>query len=916
MDSQETRDNAKVALEHLDWVRGLARSLVRDASLADDIAQETWLAALRRTSAAGMVSRGWLARVVRNFVRQEHRRAAIRNEHEGLARSAEETGPTDELVDRVQTQRVVVDAVLALDGPYRRVILLRYFDGLAPREIARRQGIPVATVKTRLRRGLAQLRDALDARHGGDGTTWMSAVTVLATPVKSGFVTGKILFGGLAMGTMMKVSGAAVVAAVCLYFVTRTPPVETRPVERVEFQASDAEIGVQGELSLAGAAESERRSPVAKGPALNTRAQSGTHVLRVILEGASDEDARLTRVTLQGVDDRREWPSEIRESWACRGVTSEFDLDPFLASVATRRDDLRLDGFEVSTDHPLHVSETTRVPRSRGTQMADGRTVYEIRVRRVPAAVLHGRLVREGGESAAEGFVGAMLLEDSTWERPTTEGSVFTDVPIEGEGRAVECDVDGGFELRVPASGRYALVSYEEGRRPTTVWAEARVGTRVDVGTLVLEPGHAIAGHTVRRGNPLTGATVTLTQPRVLWAADPADVERGMNRWILSWRTFRTASRSVTLTWLADRFELLVQEARVGEDGAFAFSGLAPRDYQLRVVELPDSRFLPNGWDNPGLDDEGPDERTVRAPAHGLVLEFNWTSVRFEIEGVLEGEDHGRLILRTRSLYPGNERTFVPEFWSTQLDLSADELTFVLQAPPEKQLLGEIMFPGRQPALLDFRTPEAGGEVVIPVKLTGAEQPAALVVELENRVTEIPETFSVLLKRVGQADTPEFRTVVVQGGQLHMDDIVPGQYRVIVCASEDPNHAGLFYRNGFDLELHPGESVARSIRMRSGAGLRLTLRNGAGELLSGQYELYDSSGTAVRLVMVDIDRWKPGSDQWATTGRFGPGTQRSSDPIQAGRYRLVVISPGYENRSVPIELREGEYEDVEVTLSE
>ena len=37
-------------LEHSGWVRALARALVRDAATADDIAQETWLAALRRAA--------------------------------------------------------------------------------------------------------------------------------------------------------------------------------------------------------------------------------------------------------------------------------------------------------------------------------------------------------------------------------------------------------------------------------------------------------------------------------------------------------------------------------------------------------------------------------------------------------------------------------------------------------------------------------------------------------------------------------------------------------------------------------------------------------------------------------------------------------------------------------------------------
>src|SRR5205814_10341316 len=40
-------------LAHAGWVRALARELVRDASTADDLVQETWLAALRHPPRAG-----------------------------------------------------------------------------------------------------------------------------------------------------------------------------------------------------------------------------------------------------------------------------------------------------------------------------------------------------------------------------------------------------------------------------------------------------------------------------------------------------------------------------------------------------------------------------------------------------------------------------------------------------------------------------------------------------------------------------------------------------------------------------------------------------------------------------------------------------------------------------------------------
>ena len=487
-------------------------------------------------------------------------------------------------------------------------------------------------------------------------------------------------------------------------------------------------------------------------------------MLRVILEGVTEENARMTTVTVTGVDkrtfQRREglptsgrvdsktegalirndsthsyapkWPAEIRGSWPCQGLTSQFDLDPFFADVAEQHEILRVDELEVHVDHSLHLLERIRVPLYRGVKLKSGRTIYEVRVRLVPAGVIHGRLTRAGGAPAVEGWVGALLLEESNWARPTTVGSTLTDIPIDGEGRAVECTADGAFELRVPVSGRYALASLEEGRRPTTTRVAALVGTRVDVGTIVLESGHAISGHTLRLGNPMAGATVSLTQRRVFWAADPADVEKGMNAWISNRRTFTTRTRSKTLAWLESRFELLGQRASANETGAFAFGGLAPRDYRLRVVELAGSRFLPSGWDNPAFGEEGPDEMVVRAPAHGVVMEFNWASIRFELKGDLKSEDKGRMVLRTKSLYPGNERTFIPEFWSTQIPLSGNEVTFALQAPPAKHMLGEVMFPGRQPVPLDFWTPQSGGEVVIPVELV----PAAKAGDLSDQAGE------------------------------------------------------------------------------------------------------------------------------------------------------------------------------------
>ncbi len=147
-----------------------------------------------------------------------------------------------------------------------------------------------------------------------------------------------------------------------------------------------------------------------------------------------------------------------------------------------------------------------------------------------------------------------------------------------------------------------------------------------------------------------------------------------------------------------------------------------------------------------------------------------------------------------------------------------------------------------------------------------------------------------------------------------MAGILPGKYRVRVRAGGDRSYsAGLFLEDEFDLELHPGLVVARSIMMRQGAGLRITLRDEDGALLSGQYEFLDHMGSSVSL-MLEV-RGENGAIWHSIRKIYAHGTHESRTELHPGRYRLVLRSKGYAERSVMLELRAGEYEDVDVTLS-
>ena len=207
MEMEPASPRAEIFLAELEWVRRLAGALVRDPSLADDVAQDAWVAALAGPGPRGGSVRAWLAAVTRNAARGLARRDGRRRDREPAAARDEALPPTGALVERASIQRSLVDHVLALPDPYRSALLLRFFEGLAPAEIAEREGVPAATVKTRLRRGLERLRERLDAAHGGR-RHWAALLAPLV-PEAGALGAG---VGGMLMAAKVVVGGTAAAA--------------------------------------------------------------------------------------------------------------------------------------------------------------------------------------------------------------------------------------------------------------------------------------------------------------------------------------------------------------------------------------------------------------------------------------------------------------------------------------------------------------------------------------------------------------------------------------------------------------------------------------------------------------------------------------------------------------------------------
>jgi len=155
------------------WVLGLAFRILRDEDEAEEVVGDVFVQVWRHVDQHD-ARRGplvpWILSIARNraldALRRRRRwwRKAERLGQAQAAEPAEAPGATHEAsVPGWPLHREVHDALATLPDDQRRVVMLSYFEGLSHREIAKRLGQPLGTVKTRLRTAQQKLTDTL--RH-------------------------------------------------------------------------------------------------------------------------------------------------------------------------------------------------------------------------------------------------------------------------------------------------------------------------------------------------------------------------------------------------------------------------------------------------------------------------------------------------------------------------------------------------------------------------------------------------------------------------------------------------------------------------------------------------------------------------------------------------------------------------------
>ena len=163
------RDAFKLLFEHFaPRVKGLLMKIGTDADTAEEIAQSTLLAVWRKAAQFDPSSGGaaaWIFTIARNLRIDAARRAVrqARADQPGLIDDVDDIVDSPEiLMTRGEDVSRVAAALLRLSEEQSRVVRMSFIEERPHAEIAESLGIPLGTVKSRIRLAMSRLRDLLD----------------------------------------------------------------------------------------------------------------------------------------------------------------------------------------------------------------------------------------------------------------------------------------------------------------------------------------------------------------------------------------------------------------------------------------------------------------------------------------------------------------------------------------------------------------------------------------------------------------------------------------------------------------------------------------------------------------------------------------------------------------------------------
>lgn len=476
--------------QHARFLRALARGLGNDEATAEDLTQDTLVAALERPPADPSGLGAWLKAVLRNRALVGWRGQQRREWREAETARGEALPSSDEITERAELHHLLGEALSELPEQLRDVIHLRFYEGLSLDEIASRSGSPKETIRTRQRRGLELLRERLDRHCDGDRSSWLGALLVpVSIPATHGgtiLPTWKALSMGLKAKTAATLTVVGLVALLAWKLVDPTP--HAGPGSGQDEPAIAMTLPPDG-LPVVTEADAGERVPVL-----------------ALQEFGMDGPAAAAAFVLSGT-------VQLPEGELAPGVEVELMRSPGW-------DMLSLDAAS-EREHPVEATTTAG---------SDGAFRFEVQpgvsyCLRVPAGQLAGFAQRDlagcfGGSDVTLVLGPAASLTGYVADagaRLPIEGGLVRLVSLTPVGRLRP---EPPIETTTDAAGRFSIGDFSAGIWGVTISAPGHVSTpRVQLDfqpgqarqhSVELEAGFTLAGRVTdaRTGEPIAGAEV------------------------------------------------------------------------------------------------------------------------------------------------------------------------------------------------------------------------------------------------------------------------------------------------------------------------------------------------------------------------------------------------------------------------
>ncbi|MCP5070757.1 MAG: RNA polymerase sigma factor [bacterium] len=572
---------------HSGFVRRVAQSVVRGDADVSDAVQDTWLSVLRSGAKEEGASRGWLATILRRRVVDQFRSARSRAERERLSGLRPGPQTPDQIAVLEETRQRLVRGVLGLKEPYRSSVLLRYYHGASSADAASMLDIPVETHRTRVRRGLAQLRVRLE-RDGAIGSQDARAsLLALAGIAPSTSMSPVVLvLGGLVLvvlGVAYWLSGLRLPSQDTALPPDKVSAGERAGLDRHKDQRHAAELSGRGGATSDATSVLETEATDRKGVWLigniTSPAGLGDGVVMVSVE-AGDRDGESRTQRWDVASDGRlhaDLTSVIRD-----------------AGVAEPVRELRL-----TIDDPAHLRARVRVEVSRAARRAalSGADYQELSFETALAVApfrVRGRVQLPGHLDPRSARV-ALLREGPSG------------VPVDSPVDDTHVDDTGEFVLRAATRGRHLVaISYYTPHQPALRPETARV---------VIESADTVLPEFVpQEGLSIAGRVTTPAHRAPIRLGLEASVQVSESDWG-GWNN---------LIWLGDHFEYEELLTLAQEDGRYVISGLGPHAYRIEVGQ----GVWDGGQEIPTMyatEDRAKTRVTATAPSSDVSISFAYT---------------------------------------------------------------------------------------------------------------------------------------------------------------------------------------------------------------------------------------------------------------------------------------------------